>query len=182
MTQVSLVRRILPVCALFSVLACNRGLSRDEALRSINTHSTIRTTDDVTIDALSQSGPNEAIVRATLLGRTTNLKLRRFDSGWTWEFVETKVGGWIPPETAMAELREPDRQKRATAWADAHRAEYTRTAWALHILAIYVPGGRPGAVPFTIPQSLDKRHRMAVFFDHRPDDCGCCATCCPDAE
>jgi hypothetical protein len=89
------------------------GLSRDEAVRSIKAHSAMRDTDDIAVDAVSLSGPNQAIVRATLLGQITNLKLRRFDSGWTWEFVETKTGGWMPPETAMREVREPARQKRA---------------------------------------------------------------------
>jgi hypothetical protein len=163
------VRGMLFVSIALPGLACNSGLSRDEALRSVKTHTTIRATDEISIDGISQGAPSEAIVRATLLGHTTNLKFRRFDSGWTWEFVETKVGGWIPPEAAMVELREPDRKKRAAAWAEAHRSEYERTAWALNILAIYVPGGRPDLVPFTVQQWFYARHRTAQFFDHRPD-------------
>jgi hypothetical protein len=69
----------------------------------------------------------------------------------------------------MREVREPARQKRAAEWPATHRAEYQRTACALNILAIYVPGSRPGAVPFTIQQWLNHRHRLAVFFDKRPD-------------
>jgi len=111
------VRGTLFVSIALPGLACNSGLSRDEALRGIKTHTTIRATDEISIDGISQGAPNEAIVRATLLGRTTNLKFRRFDSEWTWEFVETKVGGWIPPEAAVMESRRRQGRDRPMAAA-----------------------------------------------------------------
>lgn len=94
--------------------ACSRGLSHDEALRTISTQKSLRVTDNVTVDAISSSAPNEAIVRATIAGETMNLKLRRFDTGWAWEFAETKSGGWIAVDEAVAQVRERRRTVAAS--------------------------------------------------------------------
>src|SRR5262249_37613613 len=100
-----------------STLACNRGLSSDEAKRVVESNQVIRRADDhVMIDAISQSSPTEAVVRASISGEMTNLKFRRYDTGWSWEFVETKAGGWIAPDQAIIELREPARLKRVAEW------------------------------------------------------------------
>src|SRR5262249_33645132 len=89
----------------------------DEAKRVVESNQVIRRADDhVMIDAISQSSPTEAVVRASISGEMTNLKFRRYDTGWSWEFVETKAGGWIAPDQAIIELREPARLKRVAEW------------------------------------------------------------------
>ena len=87
------------------------------------------------MDGVSSTNATEAIVRATIAGTTTNLKLRRFDTGWTWEFVETKAGGWVAPDVAVGQIREEQRTIAAAAWAEQNKAAYTRTAktiWYRH--------------------------------------------------
>jgi hypothetical protein len=98
--------------ALF-LCGCSRGLSHDEALRVISGHKALRASDNVSVDAISSTSASEAIVRTTIAGETLNLKLRKFDTGWTWEFAETKGGGWIAPDVAIAQVREIRRVEAA---------------------------------------------------------------------
>lgn len=121
----------------FSVVGCSRDLSRDEARRVIEQNTLIRPTDKVSIDAISSTSSAEAIVRATVAGQTTNLKFRRFDTGWTWEFIETKAGGWVAPDVAVGQIREEHRIVAAIEWATRNEADYAATAKTLNLIAMY---------------------------------------------
>ena len=46
----------------------------------------------------------EAIARVAIDGHVLNLKFRRYDDGWRWEFAETKAGGWIAPDVVAQQL------------------------------------------------------------------------------
>lgn len=120
------MKSIIVVLALLAC-ACNRGLSHDEAVRVISTNKSLRPTDNVAVNGISSSAPNEAIVRTTIAGETMNLKLRRFDTGWTWEFAETKGGGWIAPDLAVAQVRESNRQRRIVEWVAKNAVLYRNT-------------------------------------------------------
>jgi len=148
--------------------ACSRQLTHDEAKQVIEHSPLIRTTDNVAVDAISATNDSEAVVRATIAGNTTNLKFRRFDKGWTWEFVETKAGGWIAPDVAIGQIREDQRVAAAAKWAQEHRQEYKATASTMHILMIYVPNPRMGLNAATW---MDWRHRFAGILrnDKRPE-------------
>lgn len=76
-------------------------------------------------------------MRATIAGATTNLKFRRFDTGWTWEFVETKAAGWIAPDVAIGQIREEQRLVAAKAWAEENEASYAATAKTMWYVTIY---------------------------------------------
>jgi len=159
---------LLSICVFItvSVVACSRGLTHDEAKTVIERNGLIRPTDNVSVDAISSANPSEAVVRATIRGRTANLKFRRFDKGWTWEFVETKAGGWIATDIAIGQIREEDRSAAASVWADQHKAAYVSTASAINILTIYVPNPTDGLDVMTW---MKQRRRFAEFFKKRPD-------------
>jgi len=120
-----------------SVAACDRGLTHDEAKIVIETNPLIRPNDNVSVDAISPTSSAEAVVRATIGGQTTNLKFRRFDKGWTWEFVETKSGGWIAPDVAIGQIREEHRAVAAAGWADQNKTAYAATAKTMYLITLY---------------------------------------------
>jgi hypothetical protein len=148
--------------------ACSRGLSHDEATAVITRNQLIRASDNVSVDAVASTNDSESIVRASVRGRTMNLKFRRFDSGWTWEFVETKAGGWITPDVAIAQIREEERASAATKWANEHQLDYRSTASTLNILMIYIPNPEMGR---NVQVWMQWRHRFAEVFknDRRPE-------------
>lgn len=120
-----------------SANACSRGLNHQEAKTVVEQHPLIRTTDSVSVDAISIVNDAESIVRATIAGHTTNLKFRRYDTGWTWEFVETKAGGWIAPEVAVGQIREEHRTKAATEWAKQNADGYANTAKTMNYVHLF---------------------------------------------
>jgi hypothetical protein len=81
----------------------------------------------VVVDAIPSSSQTEAIVRATIAGETTNLKFLKSDTGWTWEFVETKGGEWIAPDLGIGQVREADRQRRIVDWVRKNQDSYRKT-------------------------------------------------------
>ena len=118
---------------------CSRALTTEEAKRTVQSSSLLRPTDSVAIDALSPTSDTESVVHATINGRSLNLKFRRFDKGWTWEFVETRAGGWVAPDIAVAQIREEDRTVEAKKWADANNSDYASTAKTIDILNLFLP-------------------------------------------
>lgn len=127
----------LPVFICCLVAGCSRGLTREAAKNVIEHNEQIRSSDRVSVDGISSTSPTEAVVRATIAGATTNLKFRRFDTGWVWEFVETKAGGWISPDVAIGQLREEQRNVAATAWANENRDSYAKTARTMYLVSVY---------------------------------------------
>jgi hypothetical protein len=119
---------------------CARGLSYEQAKQRIESNSLIRpASDSVKVEAISASAENEAVVRAKIADHSINLKFRRYDTGWTWEFVETKSGGWIAPDAAIAEIREENRQPRITKWAEKNAITYARAVKMVDRLTDYLP-------------------------------------------
>jgi hypothetical protein len=150
-----------------TMAGCTRALSHDEAKRVIEQNHLIRTTDNVSVDGVSAANATEAVVRAAIGGQTTNLKFRRFDKGWAWEFVETKTGGWVAPDVAIGQIREEHRAIAAVAWADQDRDAYKATVSTLHILMIYVPNPTMG---LDVPTWLARRHEIARVVTARLQD------------
>ena len=134
---------LLLLVALFAV-GCSRELSRDEALRVISTHPLVRPTDNVKVDGISSNSPTEAIVLTTIAGETMNLRLRKFDTGWTWEFAETRAGGWISADVAIGQIREAQRVQRALEFANKHRPEYSATVDTLARFGLATPTPKVG--------------------------------------
>ena len=153
---------LLSICVFItvSVVACSRGLTHDEAKTVIERNGLAGR------QRLTGFPVHALMVRATIRGRTANLKFRRFDKGWTWEFVETKAGGWIATDIAIGQIREEDRSAAASVWADQHKAAYVSTASAINILTIYVPNPTDGLDVMTW---MKQRRRFAEFFKKRPD-------------
>lgn len=162
-------RVLAAVCFLAAVSgsACSRELSREEAKAVIEQHSLIRPTDNVSVEAISSAAETEAIVRATISGTTTNLKLRRFDTGWTWEFVETKSGGWIAPDVAIGQIREEQRTAKAVAWAEQNRVAYASTAQTMRYVAIYHVPNPTELENYAVWTRL--KRSMAESFKSRPE-------------
>jgi hypothetical protein len=164
------MNRATTLCAIamsLLIFGCSRDLSHDEAKRVIEQSPFIRPADNVSVDGISATNTAEAVVRATIAGQTTNLKFRRFDKGWAWEFVETKTGGWVAPDVAVGQIREERRTVAALAWAAEHREAYKATAFDMDVMVIYGP---------TPPQGLNaenwitEKHRFIGLFetDTRP--------------
>lgn len=132
------IQRLATVPLIALLLAgCQTELSRETATEAIEASKLIRPTDKVTVEGISSTSNTEAVVRATIAGNTANLKLRRFDTGWTWEFVETKAGGWVAPDVAIGQIREEQRGIAAAAWAEQHKAAYTKTAKTMWYVTVY---------------------------------------------
>jgi hypothetical protein len=165
MTKRTLAAICIPV--IVSIPACRGGLTRDEAKNVIEQHRLIRPTDKVSVDAISSGDTTEAIVRATIAGTTTNLKFRRFDTGWTWEFVETKSGGWIAPDVAIGQIREEQRTVAAAAWAEQNKAAYASTAQTMQYVALYHVPNPSEVENYALWMRL--KRSMAESFKSRPD-------------
>lgn len=175
--------RTASVCVLVavSIAACSRGLSHNEAKNVIQQNSLIRANDKVSVDAISSTNSAEAVVRATIAGNTTNLKFRRFDKGWTWEFVETKSGGWIAPDVAIGQIREEHRTAAAAAWADQNRAAYAATAKTMDlIMLLKVPNPtaqgdierwlKLNQLLLNMAKADSDQERLAVLTNDNPED------------
>jgi hypothetical protein len=101
----------LAVPLVLMILGCSRSLTHKEAEEIVRRHPALQPDDAVLVEAVShESGQTEAIARAKLIAPTLNLKFRRYDTGWTWEFVETRAGGWIAPDVAIGQVRKEIRQ------------------------------------------------------------------------
>jgi hypothetical protein len=139
--QMNFVERLVPAVIIgglsMSIMACSRGLTHDRATSVIVANKLIRATDDVSVEALSESSPTETIVRATIAGEAVNLKFRKFDQGWTWEFVETATGGWVAPDVAIGQIREKHRTSAAAKWAEQQMDGYKATAMTVSLMALY---------------------------------------------
>jgi hypothetical protein len=128
---------LVGLIAVFATGACGRGLDRDEAKRIVQDSPLIRPTDNVAVEAMSALNDAETVVRTTIAGKPTNLKFRRFDTGWKWEFVETNSGGWIAPEVAISQIREEQRAVAAAKWAAENAAPYAATAKTMYYVSLY---------------------------------------------
>lgn len=155
---------LLLVWACLLATSCSGQLDHSQARGIIEEHSLIRKDSDaITVEAISQErGKPEAIVRATIAGVSVNLKFRRYDSGWRWEFIETAGGGWIAPDNGMPEIREADRQRRVKAWVAANRDAYRQTKYAISMYSDNLP--RPGQT-FDVRTWLKQRKWYAEFLE-----------------
>ena len=126
---------LLPVGLFVSatvLAACSKQLSASEAERVIAAYPKASDLGVVHVEAISQAdGSNEAIVRVGFGETRLNAKLRRYDKGWEWEFVETKAGTWLSPDRVIAEIHEQERLKRAIAWANERLSQYEATIAAM---------------------------------------------------
>jgi hypothetical protein len=96
-----------------------------------------------------------------------NLKFRRFDKGWAWEFVETKTGGWITPDVAIGQIREQHRASAAAKWAEQQKDAYAATANTISLVAMY---NVPNPTELINGGTWTKmRGSLAEMFRHRPD-------------
>ncbi len=152
--------RIASLLSAVLLMACNSKLSSAEAERVISANPKALEIGSVRVEAVSQAdGSNEAIARVALGDTKLNAKLRQYDKGWEWEFVETTAGTWLPPERVIAELSEQQRLKRATAWANERAAQYQQTIAAMDAYSGNLP--RPPEAAFNIIE-WDKRRKMSA--------------------
>lgn len=150
------------LCLFLSFLAvtsgCTRELSHSQAQHIIESSPLVKPADDhVVVDAISSPSPTEAIVRATIAGETTNLKFRKYDTGWTWEFQETKGGGWIAPDQGVGQIREANRQRRIVQWVAKNQDAYRTSIEAVDELCGDVNLPHRLDMPFTVGQWLANR-------------------------
>lgn len=95
--------------ALLSI-ACSQSLTTGKAEKALRESPLLQGGAALEVIAVSQeAGRNEAIVKARIDGIPLNLKFRKYDQGWSWEFVETRGGLWISPELAMGQVRSASR-------------------------------------------------------------------------
>lgn len=158
----------LAILAAVALSTCSKDLTRDDAKRLIASNSLIRSGDDVSIEAISSSSPTESIIRARIAGTATNLKFRRYDSGWVWEFVETKAGGWIAPDMAMAQIRETNRQPRIVEWAAKTSTDYLKTLLMIDRTTNSLPA--LDSMTFSVAGWLEMRRKMADILQHVDDE------------
>jgi hypothetical protein len=149
------------------ISGCSHSLSRDEAKNVIERNSLVRQSDNVSVDAISNSGPSEAVVRASIAGAVTNLKFRRFDTGWAWEFVETKSGGWIAPDVAIGQIREEHRVVAAAKWAEQNSSGYATTAQTIEYVGIYHAHNPKAVANADLVNRLNRS--LAEMFRKQPD-------------
>jgi hypothetical protein len=150
------------ICALLPLLVllsgCARALSHEQAQHIIESNPLIRPADDhVAVVALSASSPTEAIVRATIASETVNLKFRKYDTGWAWEFVETKGGGWIAPDVGVGQIRESNRQRRVVEWVAKNQDAYRKTIEAVDVYSNVIDLPHLINAPFTVAEWLRLR-------------------------
>jgi hypothetical protein len=155
---------VLLLAVIAATSACSpSALSPQEALEAIRTNAAILKTDKIAVVGVSHAPPaTEAIAKTDVNGSIMNLKLRRYDKGWQWEFAETKGGTWIEPSLALAPMREEVRLARAKAWAEPQLSKYSETAEALEAM-------RDACTPFA-NESLDlfsfvkRRGQLAALY------------------
>ncbi|MBA2257730.1 MAG: hypothetical protein H0W18_02430, partial [Acidobacteria bacterium] len=114
------IERLLASAATVSVtllaIGCSRDLSARDADRIIAAHPQASGLA-VSTEGISKTSESESITKTRVGDSTYNLKFRRYDKDWRWEFVETKGGGWIAADELLDQLQEKERGKRAEAWA-----------------------------------------------------------------
>jgi hypothetical protein len=163
------MRLLITALALCLASGCARGLDHEEAKRVIEQNPLIKpAADNVKVDAISSTSATEAVVRATIAENNLNLKFRRFDKGWTWEFVETKAGGWIAPDVAMGQIREEQRAVAAAAWAAKHKEAYAATARKVWLVSVYHVDNPTVMANPALKKQLDKG-LVAIFSERRGD-------------
>jgi hypothetical protein len=156
------VASVFAVVALLNLGACGQDLTHKNAVQVIKTNSALRASDNVTVDAISNSGSAEAIVKSTINGSTLTLKFRRYDSGWAWESVETQGGSWIAPEAAIGQIREVDRQKRIEVWARENSEPYAATVRMMNKVTDELPS--LDTVSFSVSGWMQTRRNMAQIW------------------
>src|SRR5687767_15082132 len=80
---------------------CNRGLTAEKADGIITAHPKAIGVTPVSTEGISATSETEAITKTKIGDEVLNLKFRRYDKEWRWEFVETKGGGWIASEEVL---------------------------------------------------------------------------------
>jgi len=119
---------LVPVLiSLFIFCACSKRLSANEANRLVAAHPLAKGLEPIATEAISTASDTEAITRTKIGDAVVNLKFRRYDTGWMWEFVETKGGGWIAADEALKTFQEAARQKRVDAWVTKNGDAYHQT-------------------------------------------------------
>ncbi len=127
-----------------SLAGCSRDLTRREADRIVSENPKAAGVAPVSTEGISKTSDSEAITKTRIGEAVFNLKFRRYDSDWKWEFVETKAGSWIAAEQLLDELQEKRRVTRAEAWAAEHIEGYTKTIDAMSSSALEMPArGEP---------------------------------------
>lgn len=125
----ALVHRSLGVVVIAAtfVTGCSGDLTRKTADRVVSQNPKAAGIAPVATEGISKTSDSEAITKTRLGEDLYNLKFRRYDNDWKWEFVETKGGGWIAADELLDELQEKQRLKRAEAWAVGQLEAYTKT-------------------------------------------------------
>ena len=127
------------VLASFFVTSCSRDLTRSEADRIVAEHPKATGITPVTTEGISKTSDSEAITKTRIGGQVFNLKFRRYDKQWRWEFVETKGGGWLASDELLDQLQEKERLKRVDAWAATQMEAYIKTIASMDRYSDYMP-------------------------------------------
>jgi hypothetical protein len=142
--------------------ACGHSLNQAEAERVVKANAAAARVGEIRVDGISQSDRNEAIVRARFGSTVLNLRLRRYDTGWVWEFAETVAGGWVTPEKAVEQIREERRGHQLKTWLAANEVKYVLTVAFMG--SVYFGIGLPDdPKDFTIAGWMKSRKRTAEF-------------------
>lgn len=151
---------VLTIVAMMSA-GCGHQLKAPEADRLVSAHPKAQGLTPITTEAVSSTSDTEAITRTKIVDQILNLKFRRYDNGWRWEFAETKGGGWIAAEEVLGSLQEAARVKRANVWATSHAADYQNTIAAMDRYSESMPRLTSKSLTFTTWN--EHRHLLADF-------------------
>ncbi|MGE3519253.1 MAG: hypothetical protein AB7J63_09905, partial [Vicinamibacterales bacterium] len=144
-----------------------RALDATAALAAIeqNPASTDLGTKGLQIEGIAQAdGSAEAIARVKVDETSQNWRFRRYDTGWQWEMVETRSGGWIDAEAAARNIVESRRLARAMDWASRNRSDYEQTFRSMDDFSQNLP--RRTEVPLNVETWDQGRSIMAALVRH----------------
>ena len=133
-------RVFLLTASLLALISCSR-LTPSSATDAIRADLAPVSADVTDVAVLSQSGRNEAIVRATLGGRQMRLRFRRYHDRWAWDAAESATGSWLSAIEVVTQVREAARREKAMDWATRHRDAYVSTIKLLDDYTANLPRG-----------------------------------------
>lgn len=122
---------VILTMSLLALVSCSNGITRSSAIEAIRADLATTSADVARVAVLSESGRNEAIVRATIDGRPMRLRFRRYHDRWIWEAAESATGAWLSAHEVVTQIREATRQEKVMDWATRSRDAYVATVQLL---------------------------------------------------
>jgi hypothetical protein len=175
------MQRLLLTMSLLAIASCSDSITPSSATEAIRADLATPSAEVANVAVLSDSGRNEALVRATLDGRQMRLRFRRNGDQWIWDAAELKTGSWLAADEVVTQIREARRQEKAMDWASRRREAYVSTVQVIDHYTVKLPrrlnspfddtGWAPDrdAWGTDIQWSFHMSERTVVFLSSGPD-------------